>query len=197
MPRGRISGPALVLYRERQRQALLLAAQGVCYEEIANRLGWKSRQAASQAVKAAIERRMKEPADEFRAKKLAEIEDLKEKWRPKSGPMSVVDENGNERLEDKGLRAMILLLERECALNGIPLTGRGTEVNVFANAQAGTEAPLPMALPTDPADKARLFAIVMEARQIYERAGLAASEQPPSDRAVSAGSGEGSSGVVR
>lgn len=194
---GIAKGPALILYRERQRQALLLAAQGVPYEEIANRLGWRSPQAAHAAVKSAIQSRMKEPTEDFRAKKLAEIEDLKDKWRPKSGPMSVVDENGNERLEDKGLRAMVLLLERECALNGIPLTGRGTEVNVFANAQAGGEAPLPMALPTDPADKARLFAIVMEARQIYERAGLAASEQPASDRALGAGSGEGSSGLVR
>lgn len=164
-------GPALILYRERQRQALLLAAQGVPYEEIANRLGWRSPQAAHAAVKSAVQLRMKEPADEFRAKKLAEIEDLKDKWRPKAGPMSVVDEHGNERLEDKGLRAMVLLLERECALQGVPLTGRSTEVNVFANAQAQAQVTeVRIRVPDDPEKQRQLAEHLRAIESLYDSA---------------------------
>jgi len=150
-----------VSYRGRQAEALRLAREGYTWPEVARRAGFNSKQAAHKAVKAALDDIIREPAQQFIAAKIAEIEIAKAKWWPHTGPGIETDENGNSTISDKGLRAFLSLFDRECALRGVETRSPKINVNFFP------PAPTPgQQLPEVPDDPDREAAIAFHVRSL-------------------------------
>ena len=63
-----------IAYAEKQRQALELRKAGLTFEEIAAKLGYATHVGAYQAVKSAIRKIIKEPAEEVRDLEVARLD---------------------------------------------------------------------------------------------------------------------------
>src|SRR5579863_1532843 len=66
--------PAKIAAVEKQRQALLMRKDGMTFEEIARRLGYRNRNGAYYAIERALTATVKEPADELRTLELARLD---------------------------------------------------------------------------------------------------------------------------
>ena len=70
------AGGVVIPTTKKQAQALTLRKAGVSVNDIAMTLGWKSHQAASKAISAALKWTVREPADELRTLELARLDDM-------------------------------------------------------------------------------------------------------------------------
>jgi hypothetical protein len=75
---GGKTSPERLKSAERQAEAIRLRSQGLSYPAIAKRLGFRSRQAAFDAVRRALDSTIREPADELRQLDLLRLDRL---WR--------------------------------------------------------------------------------------------------------------------
>ncbi len=78
---------------ERTLQALELRKAGMAYNVIADKLGYRSKQAAWQAVHNALKKTLQEPADEVRALELERLDALYKAMYPQAlkGNLGAVD----------------------------------------------------------------------------------------------------------
>ena len=93
---------------ERQLAALKLRRTGMAYEDIAIRLGYKCRSSAYYAVKAVLERREREPANEVRAMELGRLDRMLQTLWPRV-------EFGDLEAMDRALKIM----ERRAKYEGL------------------------------------------------------------------------------
>jgi hypothetical protein len=183
-------------YRTRQAKALHYAREGHAWEEVARLSGFNSRQAAHRAVKAALDDIIREPAKQFIAAKLAEIEILKAKWWPCAGPDLKI-EDGVVELGDAGLKAFLALFDRECALRGIET--RSPKINVSFFPTPKPEVPALPEIPDDPERQAAIAFHVRELRALYagRSTGLVGSGEPGGGGAVGDSASTEASGLLR
>jgi hypothetical protein len=78
---------------EKQLQALKLRMAGVSYEDIARTVGYKGPSGAYQAVKSAMKKTLREPADELRTLELGRLDEaLRAIWpQVKKGNLLAID----------------------------------------------------------------------------------------------------------
>lgn len=99
---------SIVIARERQRKALELRKAGCTYEQIARQIGYRAISAAEKAVKVALARLTREPAEELRNLELQRLDSLfLTFWQQAKG--------GNQGALDRILRIM----ERRAKLLGL------------------------------------------------------------------------------
>lgn len=70
--------PAQIRTEERQAEALRLRKRGVTFEEIAHQVGYATPSGAYEAVKSAMAKTLREPADELRQLELARLDSMLE-----------------------------------------------------------------------------------------------------------------------
>ena len=93
---------------DRQRQALQLRRQGCEYEEIARRLGYRSKSGAYNAVKRGLDSTVREPADELRQHEFQRLERLHAVLWPRAM-------EGDLRATD----CVLKIADRRCKLMGL------------------------------------------------------------------------------
>jgi hypothetical protein len=76
MANGAKSSPKRIEATARAAEAVRLRIQGLSFDAIAERVGYKSRQAAFDAVKRALEAILREPSDELRELDLRRLDEL-------------------------------------------------------------------------------------------------------------------------
>lgn len=110
---------------ERARQALELRKAGLPYAEIASRLGWRTPSGAHAAVMRALDRAMREPAEELRKIELARLDSLHQAIWPTAlrGDLGAID----RELRISERRAKLLGLDAPARQD---VTSAGERVNV-------------------------------------------------------------------
>jgi DNA-binding transcriptional MerR regulator len=124
----------------KQAQALTLRKAGVSVQTIAETLGWNSHQAASKAIRAALQRTVQEPADELRQLELARLDDMLQAIAPhvKAGNLTAID----RALKIQERRAKLVGLDTPAKLDLSNTDGTLKLIVEYAN---------PKNNPTDPA----------------------------------------------
>lgn len=107
---------------ERQLQALDLRKTGASYPQIARALGYKSPSGAFQAVNAALERVVREPAEEVRALELERLDRLQFAAWPAASQGDV-----------KAIDAILRIMKRRAELLGLDAP---TRINVTSTIEA-------------------------------------------------------------
>jgi len=100
---------------DRQMQALTLRKAGVSYQSIADALGYKTAGGAWVAVKAALKKRVQEPADELRTLELDRLDDMLKAIAPhvQAGNLTAID----RALKIQDRRAKLLGLDMPAKLD--------------------------------------------------------------------------------
>ena len=108
MPGTRKTGPNDIALAEKQRTALELRKAGLTFEQIAQQVGFNSRQAAFDNVMRAIKEIKREPAEELDSLELARLDTLLTRVWPKAL-------QGDHKAIDTELK----LMERRARMMGI------------------------------------------------------------------------------
>jgi hypothetical protein len=108
---------------DKQLQALKLRQAGISYEEIARRVGYRSASGAYQAVKSAMKKTLREPADEIRQIELSRLDTaLFAIWSDvKRGNLFAIDRF--LKLSERRSRLLGLDAKREVSIDGNILVG--------------------------------------------------------------------------
>lgn len=110
---------------EKQIKALELRRQGKSYAEIARELGYSSGSGAHNAVKKALRKTLKEPADELRKLENARLDAMLVGLWP-----------GIEKGDPKAVTAAVKISDRRAKLNGldapaeVDVTSKGSQIAV-------------------------------------------------------------------
>lgn len=110
----------------KQSQALTLRKAGVSVQTIAETLGWNSHQAASKAIKAALMRTLREPADDLRELEMARLDDMLKAISPHvaAGNLTAID----RALKIMERRAKLVGLDTPAKLD---VTSNGKEIKAY------------------------------------------------------------------
>ena len=102
------ASPRRIASAEKQRQALELRKAGASYDQIAEKLGWRGRSGAFNAVMRALRKTIQEPADDVRKLEVERLDALLLALWPQA-------RQGNQGAVDRVLRVM----ERRSKLLGL------------------------------------------------------------------------------
>ena len=164
---GNNNSPAAIEATERQVEALFLRKQGFSFQAIADELGFASRSGAYEAVKAGMDKTLREPAEEVRQLELARLDGMLESIYQKAA-------NGNLY----AIAAALRISERRSRLLGLdrretPLSVELPKLEKSADALPVTAALLEKTasgelLPGEAAKLAGLAANVVKAAETFD-----------------------------